>query len=120
MNVVLLSRDLMLQSRLGSAARNVGLEYVTASNSAKAIELAGDEACCGVLVDLKETALNLAELVTNLRSERGEGFFVAACGPHVQEASLNAARDADCSIVATRGQFERDAESILRACVGKS
>jgi DNA-binding response OmpR family regulator len=119
MSVVLLSRDLMLQSRLVSAARNVGIEYVVAGDSAKAVQLAADEACRGVVIDLKERLLDIAQLVADLRSERGENFFVAACGPHVQEATLNAARDAGCSIVATRGQFERDAESILQACVGK-
>jgi DNA-binding response OmpR family regulator len=120
MNIVLLSRDLMLQSRLGSAARNVGIEYLTANDAAKAIQLATDEACRGVIIDLKESGLNIAELVPNLRSIRGEGFLIAACGPHVQEAALNAARDAGCNVVATRGQFERDAEAILRAFMSES
>jgi DNA-binding response OmpR family regulator len=116
MNVVLLSRDLMLQSRLGSAARTLGIEYVVAGDAAKAVQLATDEACCGVVIDLKERLPDIAQLVADLRSERGEDFFIAACGPHVQEATLNAARDAGCSIVATRGQFERDAEAILKTC----
>jgi DNA-binding response OmpR family regulator len=120
MNVVLLSRDLMLQSRLGSAARHLGIVYLTANDAAKAIQLAADEACRGVVIDLKEHSLNIAELVANLRSTRGEGFLIAACGPHVQEAALNTARAAGCDIVATRGQFERDAEAILQACVSKS
>lgn len=120
MNVVLLSRDLVLQSRLGSAARNVGLEYAVAGDAAKAVQLAADEACRGVIIDLKERSLDIAELVANLQVARGEGFLIAACGPHVHEASLNAARDAGCHFVATRGQFERDAEAILQACVGKS
>jgi hypothetical protein len=120
MNVVLLSRDLMLQSRLGSAACHVGIEYLAANDAAKAIQLAADEACRGIVIDLKEHSLNIAELVANLRSTRGEGFLIAACGPHVQEAALNAARDAGCNVVATRGQFERDAEAILLAFISES
>jgi DNA-binding response OmpR family regulator len=120
MNVVLVSRDLMLQSRLGSAARNVGIEYLTANDAAKAIQLAADETCRGVVIDLKEPSLNIVELVANLRAARGHGFLIAACGPHVQEAALEAARSAGCDVVATRGQFERDAEAILHACVSES
>jgi ActR/RegA family two-component response regulator len=120
MNVVLLSRDLMLQSRLGSAARNVGVEYLTAGDAAKAIQLAADEACRGVVIDLKEHSPNIAELVANLRSARGDSFLIAACGPHVQETALEAARLVGCNIVATRGQFERDAEAILQAFMSDS
>jgi CheY-like chemotaxis protein len=114
MNAVLLSRDLMLQSRADGAARKVGLTLRNANDTAVALESARDEACRGIVIDLRLPQMDVGTLVSQLRSIRANEFFIVACGPHVHEASLNAAREAGCDLVATRGQFDRDAEEILR------
>ena len=114
MNAVMLSRDLMLQSRADGAARKVGLTLRIANDTAVALEAALDLACRGIVIDLRFPQLDVETLVPQLRSIRANEFFIVACGPHVHEASLNAAREAGCDLVATRGQFDRDAEEILR------
>ncbi len=117
MNAVLLSRDLMLQSRAEGAARKVGLTLRNANDATVALETVRDEICRGIVIDLRLPQLDIGTLVFQLRSARPADFFIAACGPHVHETSLNAARDAGCDLVATRGQFDRDAEEILRRFV---
>lgn len=118
MNVVLLSRDLMLLARAQGAANKVGATLRNATSDVQASEWAAAADCCGIVVDLRTPGLNIDELVASLRETRGADFVVAACGPHVHEASLNAAREAGCTMVATRGQFERDAEAILASMLG--
>lgn len=113
MNVVLLSRDLMLLSRTQGAANKAGVTLRNATSDDQANNWAADSECCGIIVDLRTPGLKIAELVADLRNSRGDALAVVACGPHVQEASLAAAREAGCNVVATRGQFERDAEAIL-------
>lgn len=114
MNAVMLSRDLMLQSRAEGAALKVGLTLRNAIDVAVALETVCDQACRGIVIDLRFPQLDVGSLVSQLRSARADEFFIVACGPHVHETSLNAAREAGCDLVATRGQFDRDAEEILR------
>jgi DNA-binding response OmpR family regulator len=119
MNVVLLSRDLMLLSRTQGAANTLGITLRNANTGEQAIEFANDSDCRGVVIDLRTPGLSIIALVGALRTSHGSEFSVAACGPHVHEASLNAAREAGCDIVATRGQFERDAEAILGSMLSR-
>jgi DNA-binding response OmpR family regulator len=119
MNVILLSRDLMLLSRTQGAANKLGIVLRNATTGEQASEFSADANCRGVVIDLRTPGLNIAELVGALRTNHGGEFFIAACGPHVHEASLSAAREAGCDIVPTRGQFERDAEEILGSMLGK-
>lgn len=118
MNVVLLSRDLMLLSRTQGAADRLGVVLRSATSDEQASEWAVDPDCRGVVIDLRTPGLNVAELVAALRNAGGADFALVACGPHVHEASLNAAREAGCDVVATRGQFERDAEALLASMLG--
>ena len=114
-SVVLLSRDLMLLTRAQTAAQAAGLDLSNADSAAKAIELAAGPDCRGVVIDLRQPDLQIGDLVRQLRLI-GPRFIVACC-PHVHEASLSTAREAGCDIVATRGQFERDANAILARMV---
>ncbi|MDZ4656475.1 MAG: hypothetical protein SH868_02735 [Bythopirellula sp.] len=116
MNVVLLSRDLMLLSRAQGAANKQGITLHNVVDPAQAVTAAQTEEYRGVVIDLRLPGLNISELVSQLRAVRDK-FWIVACGPHVHEASLSAAREAGCDIVATRGQFDRDAEAILQRCV---
>ncbi len=116
MNIVLLSRDLMLLSRAQGAANKLGISLGNVNEPAQALAAAQDEECGGVVIDLRLPGLNIGELVAQLRASRDQKLSVIACGPHVHEASLMAAREAGCDMVATRGQFDRDAEAILQRC----
>lgn len=113
MSIVLLSRDLMLVSRTQGAANSLQMTLECASDAERAIDLATSPACRAVVIDLRTPNLDVAELVAKIR-DLDHDVPVIACSPHVHEASLTAARNAGCDVVATRGQFDRDAESILR------
>jgi DNA-binding NarL/FixJ family response regulator len=119
MNIVLLSRDLMLLSRTQGAANKLAATLRNANSDDQATDWAIEPECRGVVIDLRAPGLNIHELVAALRESRGADFAIVACGPHVHEASLNAAREAGCNTVATRGQFERDAEAILASMLGQ-
>jgi DNA-binding NarL/FixJ family response regulator len=103
----------MLLARTQGAANKVGVTLRNASNDEQAIQWTADSNCRGLVIDLRSPGLMIAEVVAAIRQARGTDFAVVACGPHVHEASLDAARTAGCSVVATRGQFERDADSII-------
>jgi DNA-binding response OmpR family regulator len=113
MNIVLVSRDLMLLSRTQGAATKTGATLRNATNDEQARDWVAEADCCGIVIDLRTPGLKIGELVSAIYETRGSEFPVIACGPHVHEAALNAAREAGCSMVATRGQFDRDAETIL-------
>jgi DNA-binding NarL/FixJ family response regulator len=105
--LVLVSGDLMVASRIEGAARKCGLNMSTAVGHAVA---EGD--CRVVLVDLRTPGLELPTLIANVRQLAPQPAVVAF-GPHVHEESLAQARNAGCDLVVSRGQLERDAESIL-------
>ncbi len=112
MRVVLLSGDLMLLARLEGAARQKNWTVSTATSSARVLELVRQEDCQLLVIDLKLADIDLSGLVSDLNTAPNP-IPVVACGPHVHEDRLAAAREAGCDLVVTRGQFERDAETIL-------
>jgi CheY-like chemotaxis protein len=118
MSITLLSGDLMLLSRTQGAANKLGVVLRNATTAMQAREFVAANDCRGLVVDLRTPGLNIRELVAEFRATGDPELYIAACGPHVHEAALNAARSAGCDVVATRGQFERDAEAILQRMLG--
>jgi DNA-binding NarL/FixJ family response regulator len=110
--LVLVSGDLMLRARVEGAAQTCGLTLVSVTGHDFAVAACGDD-CRLVLIDLRSTGLNVAELVDDLRRQVSQAAIVA-CGPHVHQQRLEAAQQAGCDLVVTRGQLERDAEAILQ------
>lgn len=119
MKLVLLSSDLMISSLVAGAAGSLGLNVVTATTPAAAVEAASDDLARVLVVDLRLPGLNIAALLESLRAAREEGPRVVAFGPHVHEASLAKAHEAGCDLVATRGQFDRDAKQIIGGLLGE-
>ena len=117
MDVILLSRDLMLLARTQGAANQLGIRLRNANSVAQASEFVADGATLGVVIDLRTPGLNIQATVSDIRASRPNNLIIAACGPHVHEGALQAAREAGCDVVATRGQFDRDAEAILGAMI---
>ncbi len=111
MKLLLLSQDLMLTARTEGLARKLGLALNSQSNLANA-EL---DACGLIVIDLTLTGLNIKEIV-----EQANAFQipVIACAPHVHEARLQQARDANCNLVVSRGQWDREAENLCKALLG--
>jgi len=119
MNIVLLSRDLMLTSRLEGAARQLDVELMIAADGAAAVALCVERSSRLLIVDLRLPGLDVAELISQLQQQK-ERLPLLACGPHVHEMRLAEARRAGCDLVVTRGQLDREAENLLRPfCEGE-
>lgn len=115
MQIVLLSRDLMLSSRLEGAARQQEYSVHVAAEVAGAITAVAEENCRLLFIDLQLPRLDIASLVEEVRQNASDDLRIVACGPHVHEQRLRAAREAGCDLVVTRGQFDREADTILRS-----
>jgi len=111
MKLVLLCRDLMLTSRVDGVASQKGYATSHVADLASAVAAVADDDCQILFVDLQLSGLDIGALVSQVR-DSGK-VRIVACGPHVHEKRLDAARQAGCDLVVTRGQFDRDADTIL-------
>lgn len=68
----------------------------------------------GLFIDLETPDLDLPAIVSRAREARDDCLIVAY-GPHVHEARLQAARDAGCDQVLSRGQFDRELPALLQS-----
>jgi hypothetical protein len=113
MNVLLLSGDLTVASRLSHEAREWGggLAWNPSATGLAAREEASTAAL--VVLDLATNGLDIPAAVAAFRALPTKPGVVAF-GPHVHEARLDAARKAGCDLVCSRGQFHSQASVILR------
>ncbi len=104
--ILLVTKDLFFVPTLRAAAEKLGVEVVTvlSLDSPKLMTLAADDISACVL-DLSSTPVNrIAAAVATLRARFPHSHQIAF-GPHVQELRLNAAKEAGCQPVLTRGQL---------------
>ena len=113
MNVVLLANDLMVVSRLQSAVTKIGSQIHGANNGSQALELCDSKKAHWLIVDLATPGLEL-DFVQQLKAGPAHGTRIVAFGPHVHKERLEAAREAGCDLVLSRGQFFNDLEAILK------
>lgn len=113
MQIVYLTADLLLASRIEQAARQQGVGLSIVRNAESALSAVGDKTRL-LLVDLTLSGLDSAPLVSDVRASHPT-VQILAYGPHVQTARLEAARQAGCHQVLTRGQFDREAAAIISA-----
>ena len=112
MSASLLTTDLMTASKAQGAAMRAGCTLRTAANVDVLLAQAAEPGCRLVILDLGTPGLDPAELVPRLRSLESRPTILAF-GPHVHEARLQAAIQAGCDLVISRGQFHAQAEEIL-------
>ena len=108
MKILLISTDLMTSSQIEGAAASLGAELVTCG-PATAIASASSESPALVVIDLSASLDDLPAVVAAAGEQP-----VIAFGPHVHEQKLQAAREAGCAEVFTRGQFFRSATEVFR------
>ena len=112
MSVVFLTRDLVFSSRLAAVAERLGI----VASAVTSLEAASARLSNGmvklVVVDLSTGEVDVKEIVDRLR-EVSPGLAVVAFAPHVHESRLQAAEEAGCNEVLTRGQFDRQMEELL-------
>ncbi len=117
MSAVLLSGDMMVSSRVMSAARQAGVPLAIAQSPADLDErLSGDTRL--VMLDLSQPALQLPVAVGAVRAIAPVATILAF-GPHVEEQLLAAAREAGCDEVMSNGQFHREQGAILAKLVAR-
>jgi CheY-like chemotaxis protein len=102
--ILFVSSDLFLGSRVTAAIRAAGRSAdVAASGAAAGQRLSESSAYRLVIVDLETPGLQIDALLAARQEPRPA---VIAYGPHVQVPRLQAARQAGCDLVLTRGQFD--------------
>jgi DNA-binding NarL/FixJ family response regulator len=114
MTVVLLSGDLAVLSRVEGATTRLGQTVRSASHESHAVEFCKEADANTLIVDLSMPSLDVAALVSQLKLIEGSHTRVVAFGPHVHAERLEAARDAGCDLVVSRGQFFSQLETILK------
>ena len=113
--ILLLTKDLFFIPVLRSAAEQAGTTVAVApSTESPAIEKLDASQVNAVVIDLAGFPTSaIGPTVTALR-ERFPTATINAFGPHVQEARLQAAEQANCDQVLTRGQFNRNTTELVR------
>lgn len=105
----------MTTSQVEGAARSAGVTLESTSGNA-AGELAKELSPKLVIIDLSTPCKDLAGLVDIARAS---GARVVAFGPHVQERKLQAAAEAGCDRVMSRGQFFKQATVLMSESSGE-
>ncbi len=110
-DVVFLSDDLMFAPRVSGVALSAGWTLLEVGTPGKAIDSTETESPRLLIVDLETTGLQISDLVARLPvSDRPQ---ILAFGPHVHRARLEAAREAGCDMVVSRGRFSADLSALL-------
>ena len=113
MEVVLLSNDLMVVSRVTGAAAASGATVRVAANGTAASALHAERRADIVVVDLGTPTFDLDQFVRDVKSNAEHPTCMLAFGPHVHADRLAAARSAGCDTVLSRGQFFAQVDAIM-------
>jgi CheY-like chemotaxis protein len=112
MAVLYLTKDLFFASRVTATARSLAGE-VRVISSVEELLTEANENCRLVLIDLDAPGADPAAIAMGLRQQEAAPRIIAF-GSHVHESRLQAARQAGCDVVLTRGQFDRQMAEILK------
>ena len=110
-DVVFLSDDLMFAPRVSGAVLSAGWTLREVGSPTAAIAATETDSPRLLIVDLETTGLEIRELLSGLPVT--DRPVVLAFGPHVHHQRLEAARDAGCTMVVSRGRFSSDLPSLL-------
>lgn len=113
--VLILSGDLFFTSSLRSAAESAGFaaEVDAMPKAKRFIPRLASEGYSAVVIDLESPGLDVATVIEALPAEARP--LTIAFGPHVQVARLEAARQAGCDHVVSRGQISAGLGELLTA-----
>lgn len=108
---LVLCDDMIFTSKIVGTARAHGLGMRSVATVARLFEQL-DESVCGVVLDLHNPSLQIAETMMELRNQSHQ-LYVVGFGSHVDTATLQAARQAGCNLVLPRSKFVEDLEKEL-------
>jgi len=113
MSVLLLTTDLMVISKAGTAAARTGTAVQSLASAddlvAKAEEVPQDL----IVLDLTMPGVDVGQLVARLRALEVPPATIIAYGPHVQEQLLERARSAGVDEVMPRGRFHAQIDELI-------
>ncbi|AMV31174.1 hypothetical protein VN12_03585 [Pirellula sp. SH-Sr6A] len=113
--VVMLTNDLMFQSRVSGAVKAASRSLVADRSVEKLVERCADSVSVKLaFVDLSLLSIELETAIPLLKN-RFPNAKVIAFGPHVDIQRLHDAEASGADEVMTRGQFDRDLNSIVSA-----
>jgi len=112
LNVLLVSPDLMVTSRLAGLGRDVPARIETLRSLDGAS--AGPRNCRLAIIDLGAIDGDPAVIIAKVRSVVGADVVVAAFGPHVARQRLDDARAAGADHVVSRGELLGAFASLVR------
>ncbi len=111
--VAFLTADLLFQSRAASLAASANVRLIADRTTEKLIgKLADGDGVRLVIVDLTLELSDLKTAIDSLTTHCPNATTVAY-GPHVHEAKLQRAVEAGFDQVMTRGQFDRQMQSLI-------
>ena len=120
MKIILVSPDLMAASQIMRAVEAVNGKFRQVGTVAGAVEClnednseSGDADHHVVLLDLSSKGTEVADSVTTLR-QVAKPPTIIAYAPHVHVERLDAAREAGCDYVLSRGQVYRELADLLQ------
>jgi hypothetical protein len=111
MSAVLVSGDMMISSRIMSAAKRAGVMVAIALSLGDLKQRLTAQTRL-VMFDLSHLGSTAADVVAAVQAG-SPGAQIVAFGPHVDERLLDSARNAGCDVVMSNGQFHRVHEAIL-------
>jgi CheY-like chemotaxis protein len=117
MSVLFLTADLMFLSRAGAAANSIGATLRVVGTTAALLDAISAEEAKLVLLDLSTPGIDVAQAVARIR-QIGVPATIVAYGPHVHQAKLDAALQAGCDKVLSKGQFTGQLNQILAKHAG--
>ncbi len=111
---VFLTKDLLYSSQVQHGAARAGWKLDVIMEWELLLQRVTDDAPELVVLDLTWPGIDPVSAVRQLREASDDGPPVLAVGPHVQHALFDAAREAECQAVVSRGHFHGQTAEVLR------
>ena len=120
MSILLLTRDLMVNSEVSGVASRAGRSLQVVGDVAAALHHCERDHPQLVIVDLASPGIEIKPLVAALRNSSESLGAIVAFGPHVHTSLLADAQAAGCNQVLTRGSLGSGLAELLEADSGEN
>ncbi len=112
-SILLVGQNLFFLGKVDALAEPLGHEVQRAATEPVFKEKAQDHRLALVLIDLEGDESIWVTALEDIKNNR-PGVKSVAFGPHGNVAALQQARDLGCSLVLTKGEFNRDLPRIIQ------
>ena len=116
--LLVITNDLMAAAPIEHTARQLNAAC-RVTRLDQAIDIGPTEPVDLVVLDLNAVD-QVVDAVEQLRATIDSKVPIVAFGPHVHDQKLDAARDAGCARVLTRGQFHQQGRNVIAAVLANT